>query len=277
MEVQMKRSCPVAALVENAGPKKSAPVLPLRAVSAGGIDMEAAILAAVTFSARKELFMRLRVLLALSLSVLLFATALPAEDKNPDKQAVKKVDYSQIAQAGPGVYKVEFDKHGRIQSCIVAGSSRISTVLGAAKGLEVARQRAELRAKAEFIKWLKEKVSVYQKSDDETILFLEGNEDNDKNARHESGKAVEKTTAQFTIFAEGLARGLQVVHVEVNSNDKEYILILKWKSKTAAAVKEVQRDLNTDAKDEGKEPEKKKDGRPDSKKIRDKKVTIDDD
>lgn len=237
--------------------------------------------------------MSLRVLSALPMSIVLFASALPAEEKStaplPDKSLAKKdtqkVDYSQIAQAGPGVYKIEMDKQGRILSCVVVGSSRISTVLGIAKGKEVARQRAELRAKGEFVKWLKEKVSVHQKSDDETIIFLEGNEENDKEALRESGKSVEKTTATFSTAAEGLARGLQVVHVEISGKEKEYALVLKWKAKTAAAVKEVERDLNSDAKDESKKPETKKDGdrkaaekkKADNKKITDKKITIDDD
>jgi hypothetical protein len=238
--------------------------------------------------------MKLRLFLTLPpLALCAAAALLPADEKSPtEKQASKADDYSMIAQAGPGVYKIDFDKQGRIQSCIVVGSSRISTALGAAKGKEVARQRAELRAKAELVKWLKEKVSVHQKSEDETIIFLEGNEENDKDALRESGKSVEKTTAKFETTAEGLARGLQVVHVEINGKEKEYSLVLKWKAKTAEAVKDVERNMNTPAEEKkpaGKEnPQKTTKENPqkttadtkkkpaDKKTIPDKKINIDD-
>src|SRR5207247_5089550 len=115
--------------------------------------------------------------------------------------------------AGVPPHTIKKDKQGRIQSVVVVGKSRISTVLGPAKGLEVARQRAELDAKAQFVKWLKESVRVQTKADDETVILLEGN---DKDGQRESGKTVEKTSQQMESIAQGLIRGLQVLYVEVN-------------------------------------------------------------
>jgi hypothetical protein len=52
---------------------------------------------------------------------------------------------------GPGIHNIKKDDKGRVQSLILVGQSRISTVLGATKGKEVARKRAEQSAKATFM------------------------------------------------------------------------------------------------------------------------------
>jgi hypothetical protein len=168
----------------------------------------------------------------------------PAKPKKGDeggKSAAKarKTDFGKIARLGPGVYKIKFDKIGRIQSAIVVGTSRISTVLGAAKGKEVARQRADLRANGEFVKWLKSKVSVHQKDEATTALFLEGREENDKQTMAESGKSIEKTSAKFETTAGGLVRGMEVAYFEVKGAQKTYYLVKRWTARGAKAGKEI--------------------------------------
>jgi MinD-like ATPase involved in chromosome partitioning or flagellar assembly len=210
--------------------------------------------------------------------VLAFAVDV-ARGEEKVKEAAK-IDYSEIAEAGPGVYKVVTDKAGRIQSCLVVGSSRISTVLGAAKGKEIARQRAALQADAEFIKWLKAEVSVHETRQDEIILFLEGNKENDKEARREAGKATEKNTAQFQSAAKGLVRGMQVKHFEVNAKEKTLTVVKLWKAKTASAVKDIEKDLKEPTrggeKTPGSDAKKPAEKKSSDKTIKDKKVTIDD-
>ena len=208
---------------------------------------------------------------------LLLASVSPAADEKPkDPKARKLVDYSKVAEAGPGVYNIEFDAKGRITSMLAVGSSRISTVLGAAKGKEVARQRASLQADAEFIKFLKAEVSIHEKTDDETVLFLEGNEGNDKDAINESGKSIEKTSTKMDRSAKGLIRGMKIAHVEIAAADKTYYLVKKWTLKNSEAAKKVEAGLKEDAKpdDTGKKttPSKAVD-----KTLKDKKITIDDD
>jgi hypothetical protein len=172
-----------------------------------------------------------------------------ADDKAAANDDAQAKAMNQIAQLGQGVHKVKTDDKGRIKSCVVVGQSRISTVLGKAKGLEIARQRATLAARAEFVKWLKEKVSVLETTDDETILLLEGSEENDKDALKESGKAVEKTSKKMASVAEGLVRGMQLLHMETSSNGKTYTLVYGWDRKTAEATKAVREDLNDESKD----------------------------
>jgi hypothetical protein len=141
----------------------------------------------------------------------------------------------------------------------------------------VARDRAALAAKAEFVKWLKEKVSVYSKTEDETILFLEGSEQNDADTLKESGKSVEKTGKKIETIAEGLVRGLQVIHTEVSDKDKTLTIVYGWDAKTAEATKKVRKDLNSDEKNsDAKERDSAKKSGSKDKKIEDKKVTSED-
>ena len=187
-----------------------------------------------------------------------------------------------IAKLGPGVHAVKTDNKGRISSCVVVGQSRISTVLGKSKGLEVARQKARQDASAQFAKWLGEKTSIHEKDSGETVLFLEGSEGNDKDAVTESGKSVEKTSKNIESVAQAQIRGMQVLHSDQNGEDKTLTLILGWDSKTAKAIRGVKA-ANEDAP--GNKSGKSKDGDAkagdakkiaEDKKIEDKKATSSD-
>lgn len=207
--------------------------------------------------------------------VLLGASPLLAQDseKESDSEAVTKA-LQKIAELGPGVYKVKQDKKGRIQSCIVVGSSRISTVLGKSKGLQTAQQRAALDARGEFVKWIKDKVEIHESSSDETTLFLEGSEENDEKTQRESGKAIEKNDKNIGSASEGLIRGLELLHREVNGEDKTLFLVYGWNANTAVAVRQVGQDESS-ANDKGTraaKPDKKKSG---DKDIEDKSTTSD--
>lgn len=210
--------------------------------------------------------MRTYLICSLVLFALLGLTSVTQAEDKADDEVAKAM--SKIAQLGPGVHAIKKDNKGRITSCVVVGQSRISTVLGKAKGLETARDRAKLDASGQFVKWLNEKVSIYQKSEDESILFIEGSEDNDKEALKESGKAVEKTTKKIESLSQGLIRGFQVLHVEVSDKDKSYTIVLGWDAKTARAVQGV-KEANGPGSKTGGDP---KQFLPD-KKIEDKKVT----
>ena len=224
-----------------------------------------------------------RLFYPISMAILgLFALAqCGAADEQTSKTAKDPIYYSKIAEAGPGVYMPKFDKAGRIESVLVVGTSRISTVLGATKGKQVARQSASIQADAEFTKWLKQKVSVHETRADETVLFMEGSEENDKEALREAGKAVEKTGAKYETRAKGLLRGMQIKHVEQNGKEKTLTVVKVWRAKTANAVKDVEKDLKTPAGKEGSKEGSKKGADEGSKKkidkkIEDKKTTIDD-
>ncbi len=141
----------------------------------------------------------------------------------------------------------------------------------------MARERAGLAARAEFVKWLKEKVSVHAKTEDEQILFLEGSEENDADALKESGKAVETMSKKMESVAASLVRGMQVLHTEESGKNKTLTLVYGWDAKTVEAIKKVRKDLSADDKDAGAKgdgPPKAGDPKPKAdKKIEDKKVT----
>ncbi len=176
-------------------------------------------------------------------------------------------EMARIAALGPGVNTIQKDKKGRITSCIVVGQSRISTVLGKSKGLEVARKRADLNASAEFVKWLKQHVTFFQSTDDETVFLLEGKEGDNEDTGKELWKAVEKESSRNTSIAEGLVRGLQVLHVKIDSESKMLTVVKGWKADTAEGVKKVAADSKKDDPDSAEASTSKAD----SKKVKPKK------
>lgn len=206
-----------------------------------------------------------RLLCLSALLVTLFSsTAWTDEDSNK---------YAKYAELGPGVHGVKTDNKGVITSCVVVGQSRISTVLGKSKGLELARQKARLDASGQFAKWLDEKISIHEKDSGETVLFLEGSEGNDKDALSESGKSVEKTSKTIESIAQTQIRGMQVKYTDQNGDDKNFTIVLSWDAKTAKGTRGV-RAANEDApinkSDKNKEGNAKK--IIDDKKIGNKKV-----
>jgi hypothetical protein len=183
--------------------------------------------------------------LFLSAAGLVWAAEDEGEKPSPEKPSVEEA-MRNIAKLGPGVHAIKTDKKGRILSCVVVGQARISTVLGKSKGIEMARDKANLAASAEFVKWLKEEVSVHQANEEEAVMFIEGSEDNDEDALKESGKSVEKNSKKMESVAKGLVRGLQVLHKEVDGDGKTYTVVKGWKADTAQGVKKVAADLASD-------------------------------
>lgn len=164
---------------------------------------------------------------------------------------------AKIANLGPGVHNVVKDKKGRIKSCVVVGQARISTVLGKAKGIENARDKANLSCSTEFVKWLKEDVNVYLSNDEETVTLLEGEEGQDDESLKESAKSIEKSGKKMESLSKGLVRGLVLIHKTVDGDGKTYTVIKGWKADTAEAVKKVSADLASD-EPEGKGDKSKK-------------------
>jgi hypothetical protein len=88
--------------------------------------------------------MKTSLLLATAIAVVLAASPVWADDKDKKDADVEKA-LSRIAKLGPGVHAIKKDKQGRVMSCIIVGQARISTVLGKAKGLQDARDKARTK------------------------------------------------------------------------------------------------------------------------------------
>jgi hypothetical protein len=109
------------------------------------------------------------------------------------------------------------------------------------------RLKMNLAASAEFVKWLKEDVSVYQSSEDETVTLIEGTEDADADdTLTESGKAIEKSSKKMESVSKGLVRGLQLLYKSVDGDGKTYTIVKGWSLKNSEAAKEVASDSADD-------------------------------
>ena len=163
---------------------------------------------------------------------------------------------AKLVKLGAGVHEIKKDQNGEIVRCIIVGQSRISTSLGNAKGLEMAKDKAELDCSAKFVKWLKEEVVVYQSTDDETIILLEGTEsDNEaENVLRESGKAVEKNSKKMESTAKGFVRGLTMLHK--HSDDRTYTIVNGWSKANSDAVKQIGKDELSDIRKSEKKKSK---------------------
>ncbi len=193
----------------------------------------------------------MRVVLLSAVSALMLSLPTTVVSQEPDGSGRSATDeaMAKIVALGPGVHAIQKDKKGRITSCIVVGQSRISTALGKSKGLEVARKRADLNASAEFVKWLKQDVTVVENTDDETVTLLEGTGEANEDTLKESGKAVEKTGSKMTSISQGLVRGLQVLHVKTDGENKTLTVLKGWKAATAEGIKKVASDSKKDDPD----------------------------
>jgi hypothetical protein len=168
------------------------------------------------------------------------AATTSADDKkegaSPKAPSVEE-QMDNLVKQGPGIHNIKKDDKGRVQSLIVVGQSRLSTVLGATKGKELARKKAEQSAKAAFVKWLGEAVVVCESAENETTLFLQGEESKDKDALSEAGKAVEKSSDTYKSVATGLVRGLTLLHTDLNAEDKECSVVYGWSLANAKSAK----------------------------------------
>lgn len=161
--------------------------------------------------------------LALSLNLITIATSI-AQESNSDIVA-------RLAALGDGVHEIKKNDDGTLKSLKVVGSSRISTVLGKAKGLQRAQKKASMKANAAFVEWIKSEVTSISEESDETILTLQGDGENVK----EQGKATEMSKEVIAKKAQGLVRGLTLVAKD--QTEDMMTLVYLWSPKKANMAK----------------------------------------
>lgn len=171
-------------------------------------------------------------------ALLLLAPAVVLADPPPDKKGDPAADAraevrarieKYLAAGTPGVFYSEANdtKNGRIVRVFVVGTSPLSAVLGDQEGAEIARERAEESAKAQFVTWLGSKVAVRKTTTSEILLTTEG----DGTAVKEAGKAVERRTKEFEETASSVVRGLKVAAVHQDAKNKKYVAVYRWEAK----------------------------------------------
>ena len=75
-----------------------------------------------------------------------------SQAQDDDESPSVEEQLAKLTALGPGVHSIQKDKNGHITACVVVGQARISTSLGKTKGLELARDKANLACSAEFVK-----------------------------------------------------------------------------------------------------------------------------
>ena len=138
---------------------------------------------------------------------------------------------ARLAALGDGVHEVKMNENGTLRSLKAVGSSRISTVLGKAKGLQTAQKKATMKAKAAFVAWVKEEVTAISLDEEETIVTLKGDGEN----LSEEGKATERQKVVIATKAQGLVRGLALVAKD--QTEDTMTLIYLWSPERANTAK----------------------------------------
>ena len=172
------------------------------------------------------------------LTTILGSPYLHATEKAP-------VDWAKVAEL-PGVQRVQIDENGTLKSFVVTGTSRISKALGITKGKQIAQRRALLRAKAEIIRWLNEKLVAVESLGEESALTIS----NDGEKLSEQGKSAEFSQEQISSFAEGLVKGTTPIYTEIRSiqDEQEFVIVLGWSAKNVQKANQAQKIMTAESK-----------------------------
>lgn len=157
-------------------------------------------------------------------------------------QEKTQTDWEKVAELG-GVQRVKKDKNGVIQSFVVGGKARISNVLGPVKGVAVAREKATLQAKAEIVKWMKEKVTVKQRNKENSIILVEGK---DGKLTSEQGKSVDEMVMEIETYASGITKALTPIctMTKTYQNENYYIIVFGWSAANTISAQQAEAMMN---------------------------------
>lgn len=168
------------------------------------------------------------------------------QEGNRDKDIEREMKdlVKELVKLGPGVHEITSNEDGRVVSFFVVGQARISTALGKAKGLEIARRNAELDCSAQVVKWVKQAPLIYESSDNEEVIVIEKEGSETPSSRKELGKAIEKSSKKMEAVSSGVVRGLQLIN---STKDGEtYSVIKHWSIETSESTKGILKGLSSD-------------------------------
>ena len=142
-----------------------------------------------------------------------------------------------MLDAPAGVFAPEYDANGVLLRLKIKGVSELTSALRGPRAERLARERAERLAKADFVKFLKEEVSV-RSNDREEIIIVE------KDGIEQAGyKNVSETVIETR--AQGLLRGLIVLvdRFDGEGGDRTATVIFGWSKKLADAARTAQSEM----------------------------------
>lgn len=140
-----------------------------------------------------------------------------------------------LAELGPGVQEIKTLDNGKLRSLKVVGQTRISKVLGKAKGVQIAQQKAKMSAQQAFVEWMKTHATSITTDENEETIVIIGN----GGEPIEEGKATEISKNSITAKASGLISGLSLVARDVSSDEETLTLVYIWSPKRAAQAGEA--------------------------------------
>jgi hypothetical protein len=168
----------------------------------------------------------------------------PAKIEAAEKKAMtpeKAEALQKMINAPAGVFDPEYakdgDKNGDLLRLKIKGEVAVSRALTQARAEIAARQSAERNAKAAFVKFLKEEVSVKENEKEEIIII-------EKDGEEQAGyKNI--STREIETKANGLLRGLIVLDERYTGEgaSRKATVVYGWSKKLADAARTAQAEM----------------------------------
>ena len=142
---------------------------------------------------------------------------------------------SELLRMPPGVFDPEYDDDGILIRLRIKGEAAVPRALGAARAEIQARQSAERSARAAFVRFLREEVSVKENEREEIIIV-------EKDGVEQAGFN-QVSTRVFESRANGLLRGLIVLEVGFTGEgaDRRAVVVYGWSKRLADAARSAER------------------------------------
>ena len=174
-----------------------------------------------------------------------------AEITAAEKNALLPEDEESLAEllrTPAGVFDPEYDDDGVLLRLKIKGEAAVPRTLGAARAEIQARQSAERNARAAFVRFLREEVSV-QENEREEIIIVE------KNGEEQSGFN-QVTTRVFESRANGLLRGLIVLEAGFSGEgaSRRAVVVYGWSQKLADAARTARNSMARENNPAGRQP-----------------------
>jgi hypothetical protein len=140
-----------------------------------------------------------------------------------------------LALMGSGAVEKKVE-NGRLKSLRIVGFCEIPNSMSIGRGRKFAQGKAFMDAQNQFIKWMENNVSSITQSGDEDIVMIDNGED--------SSKGSSTFKEEIRSEAQGLIRGLNIIHVEVDSEDRILYVVAGWSSQNADFARQAQAQNN---------------------------------
>jgi len=167
----------------------------------------------------------------------------PAKIEVAEKKALTADEetLNKMISAPAGVFAPEYNEDGILLRLKIKGEMEVTRALGAARAERLARQSAERNAKAAFVKFLKEEVSV-QENEREEVIIVEKDGEEQAGYKNVSTRTIETK-------ANGLLQGLILLDERYTGEGarRTATVVFGWSKKLADAARTAQAEMAKDS------------------------------